>query len=335
MTMKLLFLRPFSNSDTRFLVNGLSEDYDVIVPDDYSEGNLLRLIENVDVCVGNNVSDTLLSNGKEVKVFQVLGAGVNHLDLDLFSRRSVKIGNSHSNAPYVAEYAISLLFALIKKIHHHDRLMRSGTWFNPTGDEADISFLSDTIYNKKLGFLGFGNIGQRIAQLLSGFNLEAVVCSKKNKLIFENKYFRERVHFSDLREVLEKADIIFITLPLTKETDNLLSTENFKHLKKSTYLINISRAQIIDKKELYENLFNKNIQGAALDVWYDDVYEINGKKYPSKEYPFHDLQNIVLSPYRAGYVKQMTPHLTGVVENLLLYAKEGELKYVVNAEKGY
>ena len=100
-------------------------------------------------------------------------------------------------------------------------------------------------------------------------------------------------------------------------------------------MINVSRAEIIGKKELYEGLLKGTIQGAALDVWYNDIYEDNSKKYPSKEYPFHNLNNVVLSPYRAGYVKQMTSHLEGVVENLLVYVREGRLKYVVNMGKGY
>jgi|TARA_B100001971_G_C18242430_1_gene571809 phosphoglycerate dehydrogenase-like enzyme len=333
--MKLLFLRPFSSSDTKYLTDSLSKDYEIIIPNDFSENNLVKLIGNIDVCLGNNISKTVLNNGEKLKVFQVPGAGVNQLDLDMFCRKGVKVGNSHSNALYVAEYTISLLFTLLKKTHHHDRFMREGTWFRPSGDERDLPYLSDTIFGKKLGFLGFGNIGQRIALYLSGFSLDALVFSKSNRVMFENSYFKEKIHFTSLANVLKESDVLFITLPLTKETRNLLSFNNFTYLNKGIYLINVSRAEIIGKKELYEGLLKGTIQGAALDVWYNDIYEDNSKKYPSKEYPFHNLNNVVLSPYRAGYVKQMTSHLEGVVENLLVYVREGRLKYVVNMGKGY
>ena len=235
----------------------------------------------------------------------------------------------------MAEYAISLLFTVLKKTHHHDRFMRDGIWFRPKENESDLPFLSDTILNKKLGFLGFGNIGQRIAQMLSGFKLESLVYSKSNRLFFDDDYFQNKVSFVDIATVLESSDILFITLPLTPETRNLLSSENIFNLKKNAYLINVSRAEIIDKSSLYKILFEGGILGAGLDVWYDDAYEENSKKYPSREYPFHKLNNVVLSAYRAGYMMRSSPHLKGAIENLLSFSLNGKLKYEVNLEKGY
>ena len=69
--------------------------------------------------------------------------------------------------------------------------------------------------------------------------------------------------------------------------------------------------------------------------WQDHIYFENNKKYPSSEYPFHKLKNVVLSTYRAGYIKNSSPHLKGVIENLLSFSQDGELKYKVNFEKGY
>ena len=333
--MKLLLLRPFSASDTKYLLENLSDDYQVVIPKDYSDKTLAGLINDADVCLGNNISKAVSESIGNLKLFQVPGAGVNQLDLDQFRKQNVAIGNSHSNAEYVAEYAISLLFSLIKKIHHHDRFIREGVWFQPTGDESDFPFLSDTILGKKLGFLGFGNIGQRIAQMLSGFELDTLVFSKSNRLMFDGNYFQNKITFLDITTVLEKSDILFVTLPLTKETHNLISSKNITYLNRGAYLINVSRAQIINKESLYKSLTTGKILGAALDVWYDDAYEKDGKKYPSKGYPFHELSNVVLSPYRAGYVMKSSPHLKAAIENLLSFARDGKLKYKVNLEKGY
>jgi phosphoglycerate dehydrogenase-like enzyme len=333
--MKLLFLRQFSESDTKYLLENLSNDYQIVIPEDYSDESLTQLIQKADVCLGNKFPAGALGFMKNLKLLQVPGAGVNQLNLGPFREQKVAIGNSHSNAEYVAEYAISLLFTLLKKTHHHDRFMRSGIWFRPKEDESDLPFLSDTILNKKLGFLGFGNIGQRIAQMLSGFKLESFVFSKSNRLIFDDEYFQNKVFFVDMATVLENSDVLFVTLPLTKETRNILSSENIFNLKKSAYLINVSRAEIIDKSSLYKILSETKILGAALDVWYDDAYVENNKKYPSKEFPFHKLNNVVLSAYRAGYITRCSPHLKGVVENLLSFSRNEKLRYQVNLEKGY
>ena len=147
--------------------------------------------------------------------------------------------------------------------------------------------------------------------------------------------FQNKITFLDITTVLEKSDILFVTLPLTKETHNLISSKNIAYLNRGAYLINVSRAQIINKESLYKSLTTGKILGAALDVWYDDAYEKDGKKYPSKEYPFHELNNVVLSPYRAGYVMKSSPHLKAAIENLLSFARDGKLKYKVNFEKGY
>jgi len=333
--MKLLFLRPFSKSDTNYLTTNLSNKYEIILPKKYSQEELESLIGDVDVCIGNELSDSLLKKGVNIKLFQNLGAGVDKLDLSSFKNRNIIIGNSHTNAKYVAEYAISLMFSIIKKTHHHDRLMRSGKWFKPSGSKNDENYLSDTIIGKRIGIIGFGNIGKNIVKMLSGFDNNFFVFNSNIENINKKNNQIKNIQFFDLEFILSNSNILFLTLPLTRNTRSLISNNEFEIIDKSTFIINVSRAEIIDKHSLYNSLKKGKIKGAAIDVWYDDVLINDEKQYPSSEYPFHKLNNIVLSPYRAGYINNQSPHLDGVIDNLLMFEKYGKVNNKVDYYKGY
>jgi len=106
-------------------------------------------------------------------------------------------------------------------------------------------------------------------------------------------------------------------------------------MKRDAYLINISRSEVVNKKALFNSLKNNIIRGAAIDVWYNDSVEKNGLKFPSDEFPFHELNNILLSPYRAGYVMNYSPHLYDVVKNLKLFALTNTVINEIDINLGY
>ena len=170
-------------------------------------------------------------------------------------------------------------------------------------------------------------------KMLSGFDNKFLILSKN-----ENKRINSGpppIEKNDLLSILSESEVLFITLPLTKNTNSMLGKKEFELINNKTYLINVSRAEIIEKKHLYNALLQEKIRGAALDVWYSDPYDKGGRQYPCKEYPFHELNNVVLSPYRAGYVQNLSPHLEGVVKNLLLFADNGNVHTQINFIDGY
>lgn len=334
MALKILLLRGFLPSDLNYLKTHLSEYYEFIIPADFSSENLTTLAKDADVFIGNKISKELIDAAKNLKLIQVPGVGVDKIDLKLLKDKDISICNTHSNAQYVAEYGVALMFSLIKKICIHDRLMRKGVWFRPK-EECDESYMPDSINGKTIGFLGFGHIAQRIAAYLSAFPIKFLAFNRSG---YKTKVCVERlptINFVDLKSILTTSDIIFVTLPLTEKTRNLVNLEKIRLMKKTAYLINISRGPVIREKDLYIALKEKYIAGAAIDVWYDDIYTDGKVKYPSKKFPFHELENIILSPYYAAITKETSTHLRDVVSNLKLYAKEGSLINVVDKTEGY
>lgn len=320
---KILSLHKFSKSDQKYLFNALKKYYDLKFPKKLNEKNLIKMVENVDVIIGYKVTENILKKSKKLKLIQCPGTGINLFDLNLLKKYNVKLANTHSASIYIAEYAISLLFSILKKIHHHDMLMRNGIWFKPTGHLSDQPLLSDTIFGKTIGIFGYGEIGKKIAEFCKGFGVKIIFTTnrkKKNSVKFE--------------KLLSKSDIIFIAAPLTNLTKEIFNKNAFSLMKKDAYIINVSRAELVEEKALYDALIKKKISGAAIDLW-ANPYLIKDKIYPSSKFKFHHLKNIVLSPHRAGYVKNLSPHLIDVVNNLIRFKNDDEILNKINFDRAY
>ena len=329
MTKKTIsFIRKFPDADVKYLRSVLDEHYNFIFPSDYSQDSLLNHISKVQVLIGRAIFPELIKAAKNLEIVHSPGAGIDGINLEILKGTKIKLCNSHSNSKYVAEFSIGLLFSLLKKISLHDRLMRTGKWFRPTGQPSDLLYTSDSLFGKTIGFLGYGKIAQDIHQLLTPFGNRVIACKKNKSDNIPN------VVLLTLKEVLSEADIVFITMPLTSDTREIINIENLKLMKSSSWLINVSRGPIIKESDLYTALDKNIIAGAAIDVW-TQIHTDGELKFPSKDYPFHLLDNVIMSPYRAGYVKGFSPHLIGVAENLLKYAKSNELENVINLYTGY
>jgi len=329
----LLFLRGFSPSEMRFLRSRLEPLYNMLVPEGFSEETLLKLAPEAEVFLGVKIFPELIVAAKKLKVIQVPGAGIDLLDINLLQRMKVCVGNSHSNAAYVAEFAVAMMFDLIKRLAVHDRLMRQGKWFRPAGDDSDLPLLCDTVIGKTIGLIGCGHVGRRIAGFLSGFEVKLIsyVRHPGKKRWLDNG---TEIPSGSLEQVLAESDVLFVTVPLTPETEELIDETAFRKMKRTVLLVNVSRGPVVSQAALYHAVRDRRIGGAAIDAWYDDIATQDGKKYPSTRFAFHQLDNILLSPYRA-YVLKTSPHLVDVADNLKAWAETGRLIHQVDLQEGY
>lgn len=317
--MKLLTVRSFSDADMAYIRDGLSDKYEFLEPETYSDGDIIRLAPKADVILGYRIWKELLDSAANLKLIQVPGAGVDKVDMGLLRGRDVILCNSKSAARYVAEYAVSLALAAIKKIPLHDRLMRAGEPFSPKGTDEDLPYLSDTLLGRMAGFVGYGDIARYAAEYLAGFSVKVIKFTSGSGVLLE--------------DLLVSSDVIFVTAPLTPKTRDLISGRHFDLMKRTAYLVNVSRGPVVNQEALFNALKDRKIAGAAIDVWYE---EGSGRKgYPSDKFPFHELDNVTLSPYRAGYVMRQSPHLLDVVKNLRSFAESGKVINRVDIERGY
>lgn len=312
----LLVTHKFKSEERSFVEEALKSRYEIY----FAENDRVRekdvAINTFEVALGANIPDPLLEAASRLKFFQSIGAGIDQLNLCLLNQQGITLCNSHSHAPFVAEFALSMLFTLAKKLHHHDRMMRKGKWWRPSGASDDECFLSEPITGKRIGFLGFGHIAQHTARMLCGFDVNLSAYDHRPKKILD---LHPPVSHVTREEIIETNDIIFVSLPLTKSTHRSISGEELRRAKNRSLWIHISRGAVFDEKALYQALLKREMGGLAIDNWFGSRIEINGRVYPSK-FPFHELPNILLSPYRALYLRESSPHLDDAIANLIAYA---------------
>lgn len=286
-------------------------------------------IEFTDVLVTYRLKKEQIEFSKNLKYLFVPYAGLNNFPLDALKEKNVVVCNSHENTKYVAERAFALTLALLGKIVvFHDDL-KKGIWHR----EGLYREYWETLRDKRCTIVGTGNIGKELARLLKIFNCK--IMGVKRKL--ENNKNLENFDFltDDLNNGLAFGQIVFLTLPLTKESEYLINERNISLLE-GKYLINVSRGKVVDEKVLYESLKNKFLKGAALDVWYNYPREgEENNKLPSN-YPIYELENVVNSPHKGAHTEEAEKgDIDFTIENLKNLFEGKELKNLVDLEKGY
>jgi phosphoglycerate dehydrogenase-like enzyme len=236
----------------------------------------------------------------------------------------------HHNAAATAEMALSLLLAVAKRVLPFDQKMRTHDW-RPRYQKSDTVLLE----GKKALILGYGRIGKKIRGYLEALGVQVRII----KRTLTEQDSKEEAIFppSKLWELLPETDILILALPHTDETDNLISHKELSLLPRNAILINISRGKIIDQEALFSTLKEDKIYGAGLDVWYN-YPKTKGERSSTQpaDYPFHELDNLVMSPHRGGKVKETEQlRMTALARSLNAAVRGEPIPNPVNIELGY
>lgn len=308
----------------------------LIFPVDATESELLELAPTAQIIVGWRPSQKLLESAQKLILFINPGAGIQHL-LELFRGldpvRGVILVNGHGNSYFVAQHAVALLLALMNKIIPHHNWMVEGKWRKGDTDAKTLP-----LRKRKVGLLGYGAINQQVHRFLSGFDVDFVILRRN----WENTSEAfptpvQKYNPSQLHEFLTIIDTLIVAIPLTTETKGLLRIDELRLLGPQGLLVNVARGAVIEQNALYHALAEKIIAGAAIDVWYTYKPEPDdaGQQHPF-EYPFHKLNNVVLSPHRAASPFDDLHRWDEVIENIQRFIKgRRDFLNVVDLEKGY
>ena len=308
----------------------------LMFPEDTSDDYLKNIVSEVDVLIGWRPSKILLESGKNLKVFINPGAGVNHL-LDLFIElnrsRKVTLINGHGNSYFVAQHAVALLLTLTNKTIPHHIWMKEGKWRTGDQDAASIP-----LRFREVGLLGYGAINKKVHQFLAGFDVKFHILRKNwNKQHDKLPTEAKKYSIAELDAFLKDIDVLMIAVPHTSLTSELIKIRELTLLGPKGLIINVARGDIINQEDLYHALKNKTILGAAIDVWYDYHPKVNkeGLKYPY-EFPFHNLDNIVLSPHRGYSPFSDLLRWNEVIENINRISQgRNDLINIVNLKEEY
>ena len=331
--MKILITRKLLNEDLAYIKDGLDKQikgrYEFLIPEVFDEESLIQLCSDADIFLGPYVSKSLLEHAKKLKLIQVPWTGMDTFDFDAVRGSDIIVCNTHTNADSVAEIGFALTLDLIKKISYHDRKMRVGNW---NRDEIPLSLKSKMIKDSSVCILGCGNIGYRVAKLFNAFGAH-VSCVDDYRDV--DKVIEIAYSSLTIKKAVKRADIIVCCLPLTNETKDLLNKDIFDDCDQKPYLINISRAAIVNENDLYSALLSGQLSGYASDVWWKAPARGETESYPSLHNEFWKLDNVVLSPHRAGFVDGCFPHLDGAIDNIIRFHNNVELTCIVDINRGY
>ncbi len=200
----------------------------------------------ISVFVHSRIDDEILSLLPNLKYIQTRSTGYDHLKCNLLYKRHILVSNVAGYAgPPVGEFAFSLLLNATRKTHIALERTRRG-------DLHYQDLLGTELYGKRLGIMGLGVIGTRMAYIGAGFGMKLSAFSRTRKPIVD----RLHIDFTtDLDRFLSKCDVIMIALPLTPATREMINLKNAYQIPRETIIVNVSRAEIIEER-LYESLPN-------------------------------------------------------------------------------
>jgi D-3-phosphoglycerate dehydrogenase len=274
-----------------------------------TEQELLRVIDQYDgiICGDDHFTEPVIKKGaaSKLKIISKYGVGIDSIDTEAAKKYNVIVTNcSGVNQISVAEHVFGLLLCYFRNIHTEYNITKQGGWKRLTGEE---------LYGKTIGIVGLGSVGKEVALRAVSWGLRAVAYEKNPDKNFAERY--SVILKENLDDLLAMSDIVTLHLPLTCETQNIISAFRIANvLKKGAIIVNTARAKLIDQQALLNGL-NKKIVGAYLT----DVMDIEPMP---PEHPLLKYENVIITPHIGSRTLQAVER-QGVmaVENLVKYLK--------------
>ena len=260
----------------------------------------------------------VLEKLKELKLIAVTATGFNNIDVAAADELGILVCNASGyGSASVAQHTFALLLELTNQCGWHSRSVKNGEWSRSVDWSYHLTPMTE-LAGKTLGIIGFGNIGQRVADIAKGFGMKVLAYHKHPE-----RDKRAGVTFVSLEDLLQKSDVVSLHCPLTHENKGFINAKNLSMMKPSAFLINTSRGPLINEDDLAEALLSKKINGAALDVLSEEP--------PPAGHPFTDISNCVITPHHAWATKESRQRLMDiVVENVEAFIN-GKPQNLVNA----
>ena len=261
------------------------------------------------------VTAAILAKPGKLKVIGRAGAGVDNVDLDSATARGIIVMNTPGgNTISTGEHAISMLFALARRIPFADKTMHEGKW-------EKKSIVGVEMFGKTLGVIGLGKIGREVAARMQAFGMDIL---GYDPFLTTETAEKLGIELADIDTICERADMITIHCPLNSETRDLINEERLGKMKPSMLLVNCARGGIVDEEALCAALSSKKIAGAALDVF-------STEPLPA-DHALRGLENIVLTPHLAASTNEAQEKVARAIAIQIREALSGEMiRNAVNA----
>jgi glycerate dehydrogenase len=320
MSLKIVVLDGFTLNPGDIYWNGFSQLGEIIVYDRTGADQILERAKTAQVLLTNKtpLDRRTLQQLSGLKYIGVLATGFNVVDTGVARELGIDVTNTPDyGTNSVAQMTMALLMELCLHVKDHNDAVLAGKW-PASGDFCFWEHSLVELAGKKMGIIGLGNIGRKVADISSALGMEILAYSKSRT----DQSYRKNFRWVELSELFEHSDVVSIHCPLTPDTEGLINKETLSRMKKSAFLLNTSRGQIIVEKDLASALNTGVIAGAGLDVL--------SKEPPSPDNPLLKAKNCIITPHIAWATKEARTRLMDIaVENLRAYLS-GYPQNVVN-----
>ena len=268
------------------------------VIDDLSKENLILKLPNFDGITlrRGKIDAEILEKCKKLKVISRHGVGYDNVDTNFLKKNKMTLlvtGSTTSTSP--AEHIMFMILNISKSFNLYDASVRNGN-FDKIMHMKHNSF---ELFDKKILIIGFGRIGKKLIKRCLGFEMQVLVYDPfVDRQIIESLGGKK---INDLDEALKEIDILSLSVPLTKDTHNMINLKKMKMMKNTSIIINTSRGGVINEKDLNYALDKRIIYGAGIDVF--------EKEPPSNDNLLLKNKKVLLSPHAATFTRECTSNM--------------------------
>lgn len=320
--MKIVILDSFTTNPGDLsweFLNKYSDD--IMIYPRTSKEDVIKRAKGAEILIINKTvlgQDELNELAPELKYIGLQSTGYNVVDLKSATKNGVAVCNIPSySTNAVAQLVFSFILQFTNKVNLHSESVYNGEWTECLDFcywKAPLSELD----GKTIGIIGFGSIGQRVAEIAEVFGMKVFFTSKSIKDTGKFKTARQ----VDLDTLLGKSDFVTCHCPLTDETTGLINLDNLRKMKKSAVLINTSRGPVVNENDLSYALNNDIIAGAGLDVL--------GEEPPKADNPMFKAKNCYITPHIAWASKETRARLINILDSNIEHFLSGNTQNKVN-----
>jgi glycerate dehydrogenase len=318
--MKIVVLDGYTLNPGDLNWDALNNLGEVALYDRTSYGETVERCKEAKIVLTNKapLDEAILNQLPDLKYIGVLATGFNIVNTDVCKQKGIVVSNVPGyGTGAVAQFVFALLLELCLHVQKHSDAVFEGRW----AKSIDFCFWDYPLIElagKTLGIIGFGTIGQKVADIATAFDMNVIATGRRQT----DQSHRTNFKWVSLDDLLQQSDVVSIHCPLTPDTQGLINAENLGKMKPSAFLINTSRGPIINDADLADALNNNIIAGAGIDVL--------SKEPPPADNPIFTAKNCIITPHIAWAAKEARARLMDTVITNLEAFIAGQPVNVVN-----
>ena len=252
-------------------------------------------LRDAEVYVGSRFTAAMADMTEKLRLIHVAGAGVDKVEFGALPP-GVLVANTFHHERSIAEYVLSAAIMLRRDFLAQDRALRRGVWATSVYDQSIRQL--PTLRDARIGFVGFGHIGQRAWEAFRGLGSTGSAVTGSGRVDAAAHGLSWAGDTSKLHDLLAESDVVVLSAPLTPATEGMIASRELGLIGPDGVLVNVGRGPLVDERALYESLRTGVLRAAAVDVWYR--YPAPGGQSAPSGLPFHELANVLMTPHSSG-----------------------------------